>query len=169
MYSLMAYKQSRQGGFPSPVTVLTTVTAALIAGVALGGVLHATGSLRSVAAVYGLNGIVNEWTLVFCHSFVAAGPFVAIVTRLGNSRSVPRPLAESYRNPFLCACVGLSYGVLLWLTVVAYGAPVVLGFVTGHAYPVPHHHSGSFFALLSFGAVLGAWFPLLRDFFTDQR
>uniref|UniRef100_A0A7D5GQ65 Uncharacterized protein n=1 Tax=Natrinema halophilum TaxID=1699371 RepID=A0A7D5GQ65_9EURY len=144
------------------------MTAALIAGTALGGILHATGNLRSVTAIYGLDGVVNEWTLVFCHSFVAAGPFVAIVTRLKRGKHVPRPLAESYRNPFLCACVGLSYGALLWVTVVAYGAPFLLGLAAGRAYPVPYHHSGSFVALLLFGAVLGAWFPLLRDFFTDQ-
>ncbi len=165
----MAYGQSRRRDSPSPVTVLTTVVAALIAGAALGGALHATGNLGSVAGVYGLEGVVNEWTLVFCHSLVAGGPFVAIVTRLSRGRRVPRPLAESYRSPFLCACLGLSYGALLWATVVAYAAPFAFGLVTGNTYPVPFHHWGSFYALLLFGAVFGAWYPLLRSFFAGQR
>jgi hypothetical protein len=151
------------------VTVLTTVAAALIAGAALGGALHATGNLRTVAGVYGLEGVVNEWTLVFGHSLVAGGPFVAIVTRLSRGRHVPSPLAESHRSPFLCACVGLSYGAVLWAAIVAYTAPFVFGFVTGDTYPVPFHHWGSFYALLLFGAVFGAWYPLLRSFFDERR
>lgn len=165
----MAYRRSRRGGFPSPVTVLTTVATALIAGVALGGVLHATGNLRTVAAVYGLEGVVNEWTLVFCHSLVAAGPFVALVNRLARDRRIPRPLAESYRTPFLCACLGTSYGVLLWVAVIAYGAPFVLGLGTSSAHPVPNRHWGAFYALLVFGAVSGAWYPPLREFFDDLQ
>lgn len=165
----MAYRQSHRGSFPSPVTVLSTVTTALIAGIALGGVLHATGSIRMVASAYGLDGIVNEWTLVFCHSLLAAGPFVAIVTRLARGRYVPQPLAECYRYPFLCACVGLSYGALLWVTTVAYGMPFLLGLITGGAYSVPFRHWGSFYALLAYGAVLGAWYPLVRGFLTERR
>jgi len=138
----MAYRQSRRSDRPSPVTVLTTVAAALIARAALGGALHATGNLRTVAGVYGLEGVVNEWTLVFGHSLVAGGPFVAIVTRLSRGRHVPSPLAESHRSPFLCACVGLSYGAVLWAAIVAYTAPFVFGFVTGDTYPVPFHHWG---------------------------
>ncbi|WP_408958396.1 hypothetical protein [Natrinema sp. 74] len=165
----MAYGQSRRRDSPSPVTVLTTVTAALIAGAALGGVLYATGNLRIVADVYGLGGVVNEWTLVFCHSLLAGAPFVAIVTGFSRGQRVPRPLAESHRSSFLCACVGLSYGALLWVTVVAYGAPFAFGFITGNAYPVPVHHRESFYALLLFGAVFGAWYPLLRSFFDERR
>jgi len=165
----MAYRQSQRSGSPSPTTVLTTVTAALIAGAALGGVLHATGSLRSVAGVYGLEGVVNEWTLVFCHSLVAGGPFVALVTRLSRGRYVPRPLAESHRNPFLGACMGLSYGVVLWVAVVAYGGPLLLGFATARPYPVPVEHWGSFVGLSTFGAVFGAWYPLLQTFFAEGR
>jgi len=165
----MAYRQSRRGGSPSPVTVLTTVATALIAGAALGGVLQATGTLQSVADVYGLEGVVNEWTLVFCHSLIAGGPFVALVSRLSRGRYVPRPLAESYRNPFLGACLGLSYGVILWVTVVAYGGPFLLGLATGNPYSVPVHHWGSFYGLLLFGAVFGAWYPLLRRFFAERR
>jgi len=165
----MSYRQSRHRGRPSPVTVLTTVMAALIAGAALGGVLHATGSLRSVADVYGLEGVVNEWTLVFCHSLVAGGPFVALVTRLSRGRYVPQPLAECYRSPFLGACVGLSYGVILWVTVVAYGGPLLLGLATSRPYPVPVDHWGSFVGLSTFGAVFGAWYPLLRTFFDERH
>ncbi|WP_249361393.1 hypothetical protein [Haloterrigena sp. H1] len=165
----MAYRQSRRGGSPSSTKVLTTVTTALIAGAALGGVLHATGSLRSVADIYGLEGVVNEWTLVFCHSLVAGGPFVALVTWLSRGRYVPRPLAESYRSPFLGACVGLAYGVVLWVTVVAYGGPFALGLITGVAYPVPMHHWESFVGLSTFGTVFGAWYPLLRAFFAERH
>ncbi|WMT07312.1 hypothetical protein NP511_18230 [Natrinema thermotolerans] len=165
----MAYRRSRRGGVLSPVTVLTTVTAALIAGVALGGVLHVTGNLRTVAAVYGLEGVVNEWTLVFGHSVLAAGPFVALVNRLRMGRRVPRPLAESYRNSFLCACLGTAYGVVLWVAVIAYGAPFAFGLVTANAPPVPYRHWGAFYALLVFGAVCGAWYPLLREFFEDRQ
>ena len=165
----MAYRQSYHRDFPSPVTILTAATAALIAGAALGGVLQATGDLRSIADFYGLEGIVNEWTLVIVHSLLAAWPFVAIVSRLSSGRYVPRPLAQSARSPFLCACVGLSYGAVLWLAVVAYGAPFLLGLVTGDAYSVPFHHWESFLALLVFGSVYGAWYPLLREFFDEHR
>ncbi len=165
----MAYRRSQRGGFPSPVTVLATVATALIAGVALGGVLHATGNLRTVAALYGLEGVVNEWTLVLCHSVFALGPFVALVNRSRRGRRVPRPLAECHRNPFLCACLGTAYGVVLWAAVIAYGAPVAFGFVTASAPPIPYRHWGAFYALLVFGAVAGAWYPLLREFFDELQ
>ncbi|PCR90083.1 hypothetical protein [Natrinema ejinorense] len=151
------------------MTVLTTVVTAVIAGAALGGVLHATGDFGSVAGVYGLDGVVNEWTLVFCHSLAAAAPFVALVSWFSGGRYVPRPLAESGRSPFLCTCVGLSYGALLWVAVVAYGVPLLLEVVTGAEYSVPVHHWGSFYAVLTFGVVFGAWYPLLRAFFARQR
>lgn len=164
----MSYRQSRGGGLPAPETILTTVAAAAIASAALGGVLHATGDLRTVTDIYGLEGVVNEWTLVFCHGLVAGGPFAAFVTWLARSRRVPRPLAECHRTPFLCACLGLSYGAVLWVTVVAYGAPFVLRVATGNAYPVPTPHMESFYALLVFGVVYGAWYPLLRESFAGR-
>lgn len=165
----MAYRQSRRGYFPSAVTIFATVIAALIAGTALGVELYGTGTLQTVTAVYGMEDPRIVWTLVFSLSIVAAVPFVALVRRLSRARYVPLPLAECHRSPFLCACVGVSYGVLLWVSVVVYGVPYLLEVVAGGPYPVPYHHWESFVALLLFGAVFGAWYPLLYEFFDELR
>lgn len=161
----MSHRQSWTIDFPSLATVLTTMGVALIAGATFGGILHATGQLESVAAVYRLDGIANDWALVFVHSLVATVVFIATSSRLSRGRYTPTPLAEVPRNVFLGACTGTAYGVVLWLGIVAYGVPLWLGFVVGLDLSLPYHHLESLPAFLCFGAVLGAWYPLLRDTF----
>lgn len=161
----MSYRQSRIDVRSVSATVISTVFAALIAGAALAGVLYDIGLLGAIAGLYGVDGYVSDLAVVFAHSFAASALFVAVLGAIARGRYTPTPLVEASRSAFLGACVGAAYGILLWIGVVAYGIPLWYDFVGGPAYPMPYRHLESFLALLSFGVVLGVWYPLIRTTF----
>ncbi|WP_407037799.1 hypothetical protein [Halovalidus salilacus] len=138
-----------------------TAAASLVAGTVLGAVLMATGRFDSLVEVYGLSG-VDEWHLLYLHSAVATAGFVAVVSRLARSRFAPLPLRDAVRYSFPGACIGLAYGTVLWLVVVAYGVPLWFDIVGGQRVPMPYHHLPSLDALVAFGTVLGASYPIVR-------
>lgn len=162
----MSYGQSRSRERSATTTAVSAVVAALIAGVAVAGVLVDTGLLGALADLYGIDGTLGGWALVFGHSLVVGAAFVAALTTVARFRYAPLPVVAALRSPFLGACLGVAYGTLLWLGVVAYGVPLWLEVVAGIPYPRPYRHLESYVALVWFGAVLGAWFPLVRTALT---
>lgn len=163
----MSYGRSRGHEIPSDGTISGAIIAALIASLTLGELLAATVHLEAIPALYGLEDVVNAWAFVVGHGFVAAMPFVAGLTRAARHRSAPAPLAAALRSPFLGGCFGVAYGTVCWLVVVAYGVPLLVE-VTGGSLPLPYQHGASLLALVAYGAVLGAWYPLVRTAIDDR-
>lgn len=163
----MSYRQSRTDVRSVTVTVVSTIFAALIAGVAFAGVLYDTGLFGGVSEVYGVDPAV-DLVVVFGCSIGASVLFVAVLGAAARRRYAPTPIVEASHSTFLGACMGAGYGVLLWLVVVAYGVPVWFDVLGVASYPMPYRHLESFLALLTFGVVLGVWYPLLRTTF-DAR
>lgn len=161
----MAHRKSWKREKPSVETVSGTVVAALIAGLALAGLLDGTGGLEDLRALYGLE--VDAWRLAVVHGVAGAVPFVAGLTRVARHRYAPAPLAAALRSPFLGGCLGAAYGAGCWLVLVAYVVPIVIGF-TGGQLPVPYQHPESLIPLIGYGAVLGSWYPLVRTAVTDH-
>lgn len=163
----MSYKRSRRYTGPSGGTIAGTVVGALLAGLSFAGLLADIGHLDTVAAVYGLEEYGAEWELVVAHGVVGAVPFVAGLTRAARHRYAPAPLATAPRSPFLGGCFGVAYGTVCWLAIVAYGVPLAVN-LRGGAMPLPVHHLPSLVAFLGYGAVLGAWYPLVRTAIDDR-
>lgn len=165
----MSYEQSRIIVFLGSVTVVRALLASLLAGTVFGTVMAVQGQLSAVAGLYGLAGIVSAWVFIYVHSFGASALFVVAITRLARTRYAPLPLRDAIDHPFPGACVGLVYGLLLWLLGVGYAVPYALNALDGAGRPVPYAHGESFFALLAFGAVLGATYPVLRVRVTERE
>ncbi|MFC7098979.1 histidine kinase [Halobaculum marinum] len=125
----------------------------LVAGVLMGGVLHAaTGSLAVIGALYGAESSAAGWVAHLFHSGVFATVFVA-VTAVGR----PATVASSVRGSVL---LGAGYGVLLWLI----GSGVVLGLwlrTVGIAAAVPNLDPVSLGGHLVWGITVGALASLL--------
>ncbi|WP_265111029.1 hypothetical protein [Halosolutus halophilus] len=163
----MSYGRSRRYDSPSVGTIFGTLVAALVASLSFAGLLSSTGHLESVAALYGLEDVSSDWAVVVAHGLVGAVPFVAGLTRAAKHRFAPAPLAAALRSPFLGGCLGVAYGTVCWLVGVAYGVPLWID-LTGGSLPLPYHHSASLVALIGYGAVLGAWYPLVRTAVDDR-
>ncbi|MFC4544482.1 hypothetical protein ACFO5R_21355 [Halosolutus amylolyticus] len=163
----MSYGRSGRYEIPSDGTISGALVAALLASLTFAELIAATGHLEAIPALYGLEDSVNNWGFVVGHGFVGAVAFAAGLTRAANHRSAPAPLAAALRSPFLGGCFGVAYGTLCWLVGIAHGVPLLVQ-VTGGTMAVPCQHGASLLALVGYGAVLGAWYPLVRTAVDDR-
>ena len=132
----MSYRRSSKRDYQVDGTIAGAVVAALIASVSFGGLIGSTGNRGAIAALYGLEGLTSDWVFIVVHGFVGAAPFVVGLTRAAQHRYAPAPLAAALRSPFIGGCLGVAYGTLCWLVVVAVGVPLWVGLTGGHL-PAP--------------------------------
>ncbi|QFU82275.1 hypothetical protein [Natronorubrum aibiense] len=160
----MPYRRSAKSEALSGGMISGVIVAALLASISFGGVLAATGRLEAVATLYGLEG--HDWLVIIAHGFVGAVVFVAGLTRVANHRFAPAPIAVALRSPFLGGWLGLAYGNICWLVIVAYGMPLWQEAIGGYL-PLPCQHGSSLMAFIGYGAVLGMCYPLVRTMIDD--
>ncbi|MFB6304253.1 MAG: ATP-binding protein [Haloferacaceae archaeon] len=121
--------------------------AALVAGVAMGGLVQTTtGGIAVIGALYAGMNVSVGWLTHLFHSVVFGIGFVVALdrTRLGRY----------CRGVAACAAVGVGYGVLLWLVAAGLVMPLWLRAV-GVLAPVPNLGLGSLAGHVAWGAVLG--------------
>jgi len=165
----MAYRQSRRSDRPSPVTVLTTVAAALIAG-------------RPSAARYTQPETSERWpACTASRASSTSGRWFSVTASLRAGRSSPSSRGsrgvDMSRVPSRRATEA-RFSVPAWASRTAppyFGPPSspirphsCSVSLPGTPIPFPST-TGEFYALLLFGAVFGAWYPLLRSFFDERR
>ena len=127
--------------------------AGVVAGVGMGAVLHLVMDLMpTVAALYGLEGVVGGWVAHLFHSIVFALVFAGVTSlpRLGGLGKFPTAVP-----------VGVAYGVAVWVFGSVYAMPLWLSSIGMNAPATPNIAPMSLLAHVVFGALLGVVYPVL--------
>lgn len=127
--------------------------AGLIAGAVFGGIMSQTPMMESVAALITLQAVAAGWLFHFVISFIFGAIFAAIAT-IGS-------FPEYANRTSSGAGLGIAYGIIVWVVGAAIVMPLWMGAVTGASPPVPNLNWLSFAGHIAYGAVLGAFYPIL--------
>lgn len=136
--------------------VVTGGIAGFFAGAMFGSMMSATSMMENVAAMIGMESIAAGWIVHFAISIFVALLYVGLVS---NDR-----LGRYANQPSTGAGLGIVYGIILWITGVAFIMPLWLGIVTPATPPVPNVDWMSFVGHLIYGVFLGALYPLLLNY-----
>ena len=134
--------------------IFTGVLAALLAGVVIGGLMHATGQIEMVASLVGLEGVAIGWLVHLVHSALAGIVFTILVEFVA-------PLRAYAGKPLSASGVGVVFGVVCWIVIVTVAVPLWFRLVLGSVLALPLFHWPSLGGLVVFGAILGAGYSLL--------
>ncbi|GAB7020506.1 hypothetical protein [Halostagnicola bangensis] len=139
----------------------SAMVGALIAGAAFGLLLHETGRMESVAALYGQDGVHIGWLIHTAHSIFAGVFFLGVITLLSATDLPGVGVLERYAGfPTVTALAGVVYGLMLWGVFVATLMPL-WGFAVGLERPLPYVHQPSLVGLVIFGGILGVVYGVL--------
>lgn len=140
---------------------ISAVVGALVAGAAFGLLLHETGRMDSVAALYGQDGVHVGWLIHTAHSIFAGIFFLGVITLLSTTTVPGNGVLERHVGfPVVTALAGVVYGLVLWGIFVAALMPL-WGFAVGLERPFPYVHQPSLVGLLIFGGILGVVYGVL--------
>lgn len=146
-------------GFPQGGVAISelrnVIVAALVAGVAMGGMLQGlTDTLPAIGGLYGVQSLSIGWILHLFHSVVFGVGFAALL-----ARPTLRRYAMTKRRTTL---LGVGYGLLLWLGAAGILMPIWLNAV-GIPAPVPLLTLPSLVGHVLWGVLLGALYSNLRS------
>lgn len=136
-----------------PVRLADGLLTGGIAGFVLTVTAHTMGLTPAVARFVGVDDPRLGWYLTLGLG-VLGGACFALVDALAGLRAYTTATERSF-------WIGLGYGILVWLVAIAVLAPLWTRIVLGAVRPVPYLHWPSFLALVAYGAVLGAVYPLV--------
>lgn len=147
-------------------TITSAMFTTLVAAMIVGGLLHQTGRMESIARIHGFSGVVVGWILFLGYSLVAGLMFAAVSGFFWQTSFVPaEKLKEEIGAIEISVVVGIGYGLAIWIVGVAIAMPILMDAVSGIERPLPYLHGLSLLGLLIFGAILGGLFPLVQGIF----
>lgn len=142
----------------TPPGWMGAVGAGLAAGVAMGAVMAVAmpeALSTAIPALYGTEGALAGVTAHLAHAAIFGVLFAAIV-RYGNLGRY----AESARSS---TGLGIAYGIVLWVVAASIVMPAWLG-AMGLEATVPTFDTTSLVGHALYGAVLGALYPVMREY-----
>ena len=146
---------------------LRALSAALVAGIVTGLILHTTGRMESIAGIYGLSGVALGGLVHLVHSLLIGATYPVIATLLEASPTLS-DMRVDVSQPIDGAVMGVGVGMVLWTLVVVIALLLWLSFVMGVDRPFPYVHLLSLGILVVFGAVLGGGYPLTRSLIDEH-